>query len=254
MGKVNRYTVIKITSPVLMVSLWEFVTRSGLINPLFLPPPSMIYKSIVTAFISEGMTHNVMVSLKRLIIGYSLGIGTALICAMGMSLLSFNRWFFYPIISATYPIPKSAFYPLLVIWLGPTDLSKILLVAIAAFFPMVINTLTGLKEVPGVLIRAARNLGAGPLQIFFRVALPAALPAAYAGATLGASVSLIMLVYSEMTAAEAGIGYYMYDAASLMNTESAFAGVVILAVIGFFWYQGILWIQKVHCPWRQKIR
>jgi NitT/TauT family transport system permease protein len=200
------------------------------------------------------MAHNVLVSLKRLVVGYGLGIGTALVCAMGMSLLNFNRWFFSPIISAVYPIPKSAFYPLLVIWLGPTDISKVLLVAIAAFFPMVINTLSGLNEVPSVLVRAARNLGAGPLQIFFRVALPAALPAAYAGATLGSSVSLIMLVYSEMTAAEAGIGFYMYEAASLMNTESAFAGVAVLAVIGFLWYQGILWVQKVHCPWRQEIR
>jgi len=253
-GRITPYSLIKLISPFIVLLAWEYTVRSGAVNALFLPPPSVIFLTAIEAFKSEGLIHHLMISGIRLPLGFCIGVGSALLCAMGMALSNRVRWFLSPFITIIYPIPKVALYPLLIIWLGASEMSKVLLVATGSFFPVVINTTNALREVSPVLIRAARNLGANKRQIFIRVALPSALPAVYAGTLIGAGLSLIMLVYAEMTASQAGIGYYTYISASLFKTENAFAGVVIISIIGFIWYRIILWTEKRHCPWQREVR
>jgi len=248
------YTVVTAISPVLVICLWEGLVRTGAISAIFLPPPSLILGALIHAFRAEDISTDLLVSSLRLVSGFLAGAGLALGCAFAMNLSRPLRWFLSPFMSLLYPIPKVALYPLLVIWLGTGDTSKVLLIATGAFFPVLINTYRSLNDVPLLLVRAARDLGANKRQVLLRVALPWALPSAYAGGVIGAGLSLIMLVYAEMTGAERGIGYYTYSSATLFKTEEAFAGVLLIALLGFFWYQLVVRLQKIHCPWKTDIR
>jgi NitT/TauT family transport system permease protein len=129
-------------------------------------------------------------------------------------------------------------------------LTKILVIASGSFFPVAINTYAAVTNVNPVLIRAARNLGATEKQLFRHVLFPATLPGFYTGAVLGAGLSLILLVYAEMTAANSGVGYFTYTAATLFETEKAFAGVFTLGIFGWLWHRTLTLIESYHCPWR----
>ena len=131
----KNYLWLKICSPLFVLTLWEVASRSNLVNSLFLPPPSSIFLAGVNGFVNQGLLWDLLISLFRLISGFVIGGVAALACALTMTLSVKLRWLLTPLISVTYPIPKSAFYPLLIIWLGAADLSKVVLITLATLFP-----------------------------------------------------------------------------------------------------------------------
>jgi len=130
----------------------------------------------------------------------------------------------------------------------------VIVIASGAFFPIVINVYGAAKDVDHVLIRAARNLGAGDRQLLRHVIMPAILPSFYAGAILGGSLSLVLMVYAEMTAANSGIGYFTYTASTLFEPEKALAGVFTLGALGWLWHKCIVAVRSYHCPWQIRLR
>ncbi len=246
------YAALRLVSPLAVLLVWETASRAGVVNRLFLPPPSVIVSVGVASLVHGTLAADILVSTRRLVAGFllgtALGIGAAAAMARGRTAKLFLDW----LITLVYPIPKVAILPLLLIWLGTGDLTRVVIIATGAFFPVAINTYAGVRTIDPVLVRAARNLGASPRQMLRHVVFPAALPGLYAGVVIGAGLSLILLVYAEMTAASSGVGYFTYTAATMFETEKSFAGVFTLAVLGWLWHRLIVTVQAWHCPWTRR--
>lgn len=241
---------IKLLSPLLVIGAWELASRLGMVNSIFLPPPSVIVWVWIQNLTRGPLFMDILISLKRVVLGFLLGVSLGLVATITMALSRSANLFLDSLITLLYPIPKVAILPLLLIWLGSGELTKIVIIASGSFFPVTINAYSAIQDINPVLIRAGRNLGASGRQIFYHVLLPASLPSFYTGAVLGAGLSLILLVYAEMTAANSGVGYFTYTAASLFEPEKAFAGVLTLALLGWVWHRIITSIEAFHCPWR----
>lgn len=245
---------LRITSPLLVLGAWECASRFGLVNRIFLPAPSVIVGVWVDSVSAGHLLMHVMVSLRRVLLGFLLGVSMGLLATLAMAWNRSTNLLVEPLVSLLYPIPKVAILPLLLIWLGSGDLTKIVVIATGPFFPVAINTYAAIRGISPVLIRAGRNLGANDRQVMRHIILPATLPSFFTGTILGAGLSFILLVYVEMTAGSSGVGYFTYTAATLFEPEKAFAGVFTLALLGWVWHRAITATEVYLCPWRQAIR
>jgi ABC-type nitrate/sulfonate/bicarbonate transport system permease component len=155
-----------------------------------------------------------------------------------------------PIIAATFPIPKIALLPLLILWLGIGEASKVAVVALGVFFPMAINTYAGVRQADPLLIRAAVSFGAGRWSVIRKVILPSALPMVFAGLKLGAGTALLLLVAAEQIAADAGIGFLILQSGNLMETTQLMVGIVVLSLLGVASYWALGALERVVIRWR----
>ena len=144
-----------------------------------------------------------------------------------------------PLIAATFPIPKIALLPLLILWLGIGEASKVAVIALGVFFPMAINTYAGVRQADPLLVRAAVAFGAGRWSVIRKVVLPSALPMVFAGLRLGAGTALLLLVAAEMIAADSGIGFLVLHAGNLMETTKLMVGIVVLSLLGVLSHWGL---------------
>src|SRR4030095_11531861 len=150
-----------------------------------------------------------------------------------------------PLIAATFPVPKIALLPLLILWLGLGEPSKIAVIALGVFFPMAINTYTGVRQADALLVRAAVSFGARAWSLIRKVTLPSALPMIFAGLRLGAGTALLLLVAAEMIAVESGIGFLILNAANLMATTKLMVGIVLLSALGVLSHWGLVALERL---------
>jgi NitT/TauT family transport system permease protein len=155
-----------------------------------------------------------------------------------------------PIIAATFPIPKIALLPLLILWLGIGEASKVAVVALGVFFPMAINTYSGVRQADPLLIRAAVSFGAGRWSVIRKVILPSALPMVFAGLRLGAGIALLLLVAAEQIAADAGIGFLILQSGNLMETTKLMVGIVVLSLLGVLSHWALSGLERAVIRWR----
>jgi NitT/TauT family transport system permease protein len=156
-----------------------------------------------------------------------------------------------PIINALYPIPKIAILPLIMLWLGIGEISKIMVIAIGVFFPVVYNTYTGVTETPRMLINVAITFGANRQELIRKVILPSAFPMVLSGMRIAAGSALLILVSAEMVAAQHGIGSFILMNADLLDISKVMVGVFILCILGMIFNQGLAWVEKKLVPWKQ---
>jgi NitT/TauT family transport system permease protein len=157
-----------------------------------------------------------------------------------------------PWVASVYPIPKSALFPLFLLWFGLGDTSKIATIAVGVLFLVLVNTVTGVKSINPLLVKAAVDLGANRLQIFMKVILPGALPNIFTGLRLGAGMALILVFITEIEATKAGLGFLLWEAFQLLETKNVFAGVVTFGLLGVATTWLLQWIERRACPWAQR--
>jgi NitT/TauT family transport system permease protein len=155
-----------------------------------------------------------------------------------------------PLIAATFPIPKIALLPLLILWLGLGEPSQVAVIALGVFFPMAINTAAGVRQADPLLIRAAAAFGARRWSVIRKVILPSALPMIFAGLRLGAGTALLLLVAAEMIAVESGIGFLVLHAGHIMATTKLMVGIVLLSLLGVLSHWGLARLERLAIPWR----
>lgn len=216
----------------LFLVFWEVAVHVSGIPELFLPPPSAIVVSLVRLFVEKGLIYDTGLTLWRIFGGFALGsvIGILLGVMMGTSRKIFATTDIF--VAAIYPVPKISLVPLLVIWLGTGDLFLIVLAALGGLFPVLVSTMTGVKQCDPGLILAARDLGASRAQILRHVVIPAAVPAIFAGLRLGLGISIILIVAAEMQTARYGLGAKLHLAGQILETGDVFAILLLLSVIG----------------------
>jgi NitT/TauT family transport system permease protein len=243
--------VLPTLSIVLVVVVWEFVVRWRGIAPIFLPAPSSIAVYLWRMIADGSMEYHLGVTLLRIFAGFFVAAvaGIALGLLMGMSRIVArvaDIW-----IATLYPLPKISLIPLLIIWLGTGEAYRIVISAITAFFPIVMSTYVGIRQVDRGLIKAAKDLGAGTRQIQFKVVVPAAMPSILNGLQLGMGVAIILVVAAEMIggSSQSGMGYLLISAGQVMETERVFAALVVLAVMGAAIIKLQQWSDREIAPW-----
>jgi ABC-type nitrate/sulfonate/bicarbonate transport system permease component len=234
----------------LVIVVWEFASRYRLIDPLFLPAPSQIWNALLEMALNGDLFRHLAASMVRIGAGWLIGsvAGVVLGGLIGLSWL--GRSAGLPFISALFPVPKIALLPLLILWFGIGESSKIATIALGVFFPMAVSTYAGVDNVQRNLIRMAQSFNLPFPSIILNIVVPAMLPSILSGLRISASIALILVVSAEMIGANTGIGALLLTSGNLMQTDQLMAGIVAIAILGLLIGALISWLEAVLLNWR----
>jgi NitT/TauT family transport system permease protein len=211
---------------------WEVLARTATISPTFFPPPSAIVTVLGRLMFDGEVASHAWVTVARVLTGFALGAGPGLLLGLAMGASARLRAQLDPLVAATHPIPKIAVLPLILVIFGIGELSKVVLAAVGAFFPMAISTMAGVRQISPIHFEVARSYGATRLKLFTRVVLPGSLPLALTGARLSVNVALMLTIAGELVAAQRGLGQMIWFAWQTFRIEEVYAGLVIISVVG----------------------
>jgi ABC-type nitrate/sulfonate/bicarbonate transport system permease component len=240
---------------VAFVLIWELVSIFGQrINPqldVMMPPPTAVF-SAAADLMSRGVlfTH-IFDSLYRVLlaVGAATALGVPLGLAMGWS--SRFRIAVDPLLEFIRPIPPLAWIPLSILWFGIGDVQIVYIIFLAAFFPIVLNSLAGARDVDPYLVRAGLSLGARPRELFLTVVLPAALPHIFTGVRVGLGIGWMALVAGELVAAPSGLGYLINNARTLFRSDYILLGMVLIGVLGLVLDYLMRQAARLAMPWHK---
>ena len=241
---------IKVASFLGILGAWEVVVRAGQVSPLVLPPPFAVIETMVTMIANGVLPMNVGISLYRFAVGFVIGSVLGIVLGLLAGAIPWVDDLIDPWVAALYPIPKSALFPLFMMWFGLGDRSKIVTIFTGVIFLVLVNTVTGVKGINPVLLKAAKDLGANRSQVFRKVILPGALPNVFTGLRLGAGIGLILLFITEIEATKAGLGFLLWESYQLMQVKQGFVAVVTFGVLGMVASWALQAAERYVCPWR----
>jgi ABC-type nitrate/sulfonate/bicarbonate transport system permease component len=234
-----------------LIGLWQYFSIKFPDLQLQLPPPTDIWKGAVELVNKGLLQQDILASLKRVAIalGTASLVGFPLGAALGGS--RYFAWSFEPVVDFFRPIPPLAWIPLSILWFGISDGQNVFIIFLAAVFPIVLNTMEGVRDVDKQLIRAARTLGANRLAIAFTVILPATLPAMFVGFRVGTAIAWMALVAGELVASTSGLGYLISQGRFLFRSDYIIVGMVMIGVIGSLLDALARLLQAIVTPWRK---
>lgn len=242
--------MLTIISPIFLLLLWEFLSRTGMIDIRFFPPPSAIVGTLVEMISSGELVKHVSISLYRIALGFLAGVIPGIVIGLLMGLYSPIRHFVSPIIMALMPIPTLALLPIIIILFGIGDLSKVVTIAGSVFFPVVINTAAGVINIEKIHLDVAKNYGAGKFNFFSKIALPGAMPVMLEGIQMGQAIALLTIVAAEMMGATSGIGYLIWTSYKAFLLQEMYVGLILISFFGYLFSLVLRGIQKKMLPWR----
>lgn len=246
----REHRALRVVALLALVVLWEAIARVGWVPVLFLPSPVGVLLEAGEMLRSGELVGHLISSLSRLLLGFAIGAALGVAAGVAVGFFAVAEAVGTPVIAATFPIPKIALLPLLILWLGLGEPSKIAVIALGVFFPMAINTFTGVRQADPLLVRAAVAFGARRWSIVRKVVLPSALPMIFAGLRLGAGTALLLLVAAEMIAVESGIGFLVLHAGNLMQTTKLMVGILVLSLLGILSHWSLGRLERLAIPWR----
>lgn len=222
---------IRVLSIVAFLCAWQFIATT-FFTPAFFPGPVLVWHTAVEMISSGDLQAHVAISMRRIMFGF--GIGSVVAIPIGLLLGSSRkaRAAFAPYVQFFRFVPAIAWLTPVVIWFGIGELSKVIIIIYATMFIVIVNTMVGVSTISQNKIRAARSLGASPVQIFVHVTLPAALPMALTGMRIAMGNSFMTVVSAEMVAAESGLGYLIVNARIYMATDQIFISIFCLGILG----------------------
>lgn len=229
---------------------WEVLARLGVLKPVLFSSPFVIARTLVASFASGEMVGHLLATLTRTMAGLALGAIPGLLLGLAMGWSSGLRRALDPIFAALHPIPKIAILPLLMIFLGIGESSRIAVASVAAFFPMLINTMTGVRAINPIYFEVAQNYGASRYRLFSRVVLPASLPLIFSGLRLAANVTLLVTIGAEIVMADRGLGALVWLSWETLRVELLYATLVVIAALGIGLTGGLRLIRRAVVPWQ----
>jgi NitT/TauT family transport system permease protein len=236
--------------PLLAIAFWHWVTQAGLVNPQILPSPLDVgrkwveYLLPLQTFKEQGganwwswafsgeLVVDTLTSLYRVVVGFAIGGGLALPLGLAMGASPRVYAWMNPLVQILRPIPPIAYIPLAILWFGLGNPPAVFLIALGAFFPVLMNTIAGVRQVDGIYLRAARSLGAGRTTMFVRVILPAAVPYILSGVRIGIGTAFIVVIVSEMIAVNNGLGFRILEAREYFWSDKIIAGMISIGMLG----------------------
>jgi NitT/TauT family transport system permease protein len=242
--------LLYLVSPIGLLAAWQLLLMLGLGDRRFIPAPSDIAMRFATMIGSGELAQHTAVTLWRVFAGFAVGSLPAIAIGLLMAMYRPVRIFFDPLIATLFPIPKVALMPLLLLTFGFGDASKIALVAIAAFFPVIINTYAGAANIEKIYWDVAKNFGASQTVMFTRIVFFGALPMVFAGLRIALAVSFIVLVAAEFVASKIGIGYLIWNSWELLQVDVMFVGIATIGILGLITSALFQEIERKVIPWK----
>ncbi|WP_052158806.1 ABC transporter permease [Halobacillus sp. BBL2006] len=242
--------MLTISSPIFILILWEFLSRTGLVDARFFPPPTEIVGTFLFMGTSGELFNHIGISLFRIFAGFLLGVIPAIILGLLMGLYSPLRHFFSPLIMALMPIPTLALLPIILILFGVGEVSKIVTIAGSVFFPVIINTVAGVVNIDRIYLDVAKNYGASSKDYFFKIALPGSLPVMIEGIQMGQAIALLTIVAAEMMGANSGIGYLIWTSYKAFLLQEMYVGLVLISFFGYLFSLILRGFQTKLLPWK----
>ncbi len=246
----NENVLLGSLSMLAFLALWEAAVRLGAINPLFTSSPSRIVAAAVEMFSDGSIYGHLRVSGEEFFSGFALAIVIGVPLGILMGWYSRVNAVLEPFVTALYATPRIALLPLVVIWFGIGLASKVAIVFLGAIFPILVNTITGVRTIDADFIKVARSFGATDRQMFFTVALPSSVPMLLAGLRLGLGHALVGIVVGEMYGATQGLGYLIAVAGARFQTDRVMVGIILIAALGIALTQLLRAIERRFERWR----
>lgn len=239
-----------------VAAAWELTARSGVVTPFMLPSLSVVVARIWSDAASGELVANLGLTLYRALAGFAIASAVGIPLGILIARSRPVRWFFDPIVSVGFPMPKIAFLPIVTLWLGFHDVSKITMIVFDAIFPIVTATIAGTAAVDREILWSARNLGASDRDLLREIIFPAALPEILTGLQVALPIALIVCIVAEMKMGGVGLGGAMITASRFAESPGVFAGIVEIAIVGYVLVKVmaaarrrlLLWHQEVLAP------
>jgi len=242
----------RVFSIVALIVLWEGLARSGAFTPFVLPSLSSVIVRIWTDALSGDLLINTGLTVYRALAGFLICTVLGILIGLAMSRNVIASWFFDPIVSVGFPMPKVAFLPVVILWLGVYDVSKITMVVIDAIFPVIAATVLAIRGVEKELIWSARNMGATDRELTWQIILPASLPQILTGLQVALPISMIVAVVAEMLMGGYGLGGAMMTASRFADSRGVFAGIVEIAIVGYVLIKLMSMLRRHLLIWHQE--
>jgi ABC-type nitrate/sulfonate/bicarbonate transport system permease component len=236
-----------------LIVAWEGLARSGLFTPFMLPSLSSVLARIGADAVTGDLFINTGLTVYRALVGFVICAVGGVLIGFAMSRNAIANWFFDPIISIGFPMPKIAFLPVVILWLGVYDVSKITMIVIDAVFPVIAATVIAIRGVDRELIWSARNMGASERELMWQIVLPAALPQILTGLQVALPLSLIVAVVAEMLMGGYGLGGAMMTASRFADSTGVFAGIVEIAIVGYVIIKAMTMLRRRLLIWHQEV-
>ena len=245
----NSWKILSWVSLVVFVILWQWAGSRQLVNTSILPKPTLILEKLADMILDGSLVRYTLVSLKRVFLGYCLGGGIGLVFGFMIGLNRRLEQFINLYIGILRPIPPIAWIPFLILALGIGELSKITVIAIGSFWPLLLNTIEGVHAADESLLELGRVLEKDRKTVIFKIILPSAVPSVFTGARLGISRAWSCVVTAEMIAASAGVGYLIQYARELSQPAVMLVGVAVIGLIGLLIDSAMMAVQKRLLQW-----
>jgi taurine transport system permease protein len=238
------------------LGLWAVATHTGWIKPLFLPPPEAILSALGEAWTGalDGtpLAIHVRDSLLRVLGAFLLAAAAGIPAGLAMGTSRIARGILDPLIEFYRPLPPLAYLPLMIIWFGIGETSKVLLIFLACFAPVALAARSGVLSASADQVNAARALGASRWQVLRYVVLPAAMPEILIGLRIGMGVGWTTLVAAEMVAAQAGLGQLVLNASNFLRTDVVVMGILVIGLFATLFEFGMRRLERALVPWKGK--
>ncbi|PWV74298.1 NitT/TauT family transport system permease protein [Nocardia neocaledoniensis] len=247
-------TLACLTKPLLAFALllgaWELAPRFGLVDEVFLPPFSVVVQAFAELTANGQLGEHVSASLTRSITGFSIALVIAVPVGIAIAWYKPVSDFLNPVLELFRNTAALALLPVFVLILGIGETSKIALIGYATFFPILLNTITGVRTVDPLLVKSAVSLGFSPVRLFQKVILPAAVPSIFTGIRMAAAGSILVLIAAEMVGARAGLGYLITAAQQNFQIPQMYAGIVAISLIGLGFNFALVALERRLSRWR----
>ncbi|KXJ32629.1 ABC transporter permease [Bacillus spizizenii] len=236
--------------PAVIIAIWQIIGGLGVVSTTVLPTPVAIVLTFKELILSGELFSHLQISIYRAALGFLLGAGLGLIIGILAGFSKRTELYLDPSLQMLRTVPHLAVTPLFILWFGFDEVSKILLIALGAFFPVYINTFNGIRGVDAKLFEVARVLEFKWYQQISKVILPASLPNILLGIRLSLGIAWLGLVVAELMGSSSGVGYMIMDARQFSQTNKVFAGIIIFAVVGKLTDSFVRLLERKLLKWR----
>ena len=242
---------------VFVLIIWHVASTSGWVSPIFLPPPGAIVTAfgrlVSTGYVDSTLLQHVGASLGRVFSALFFSVLVGVPAGVLIATSPIGRGVLDPVVEFLRPLPPLAYLPLVIIWFGIGETSKILIIALAMAPAIVISTAAGVRSASKNQVNAARAFGASPLQLLRHVLLPAAIPSILTGIRIALGAGWTTLVAAELVAAGRGLGYMIQSAAQFLVTDVVIAGILVISAIAFAFEALLRFVERRYVPWSRNL-
>lgn len=236
------------------VTLWELMSRGGFISPLLAPAPSAVVRALVAGFTTGEIASHLLLTLYRAVSGILIGGSVGLVVGLLMGMSRRLREIADPFVAAIHPIPKIAILPVVMALLGIGDVTRIAVISLAVFFPVMINTMNGVLQISETHLDVARNYGATGIRLFRRVVLPASLPSVLSGLRIGVNLALLITISVEIVGATKGLGALIWISWEVLRIPTLYASLFVIMLLGISFNRLVRILSDAVAPWSVKGR